>query len=78
MTRATPFDLNPNEYNQGFHYYLCTVNLVRYNGCFNTLNDPSDKISVPNKTKNVNVSVSNVIAKISKSKTLTKHMSWKC
>ena len=36
------------------------------------------KICVPNKTEDLNLSVFNMIAERNKSKTLTKHISYKC
>ena len=42
------------------------------------LNDFSNKVCVPNKTVDLNVSVFNVITGKSESKTLIKHLSCKC
>ena len=75
MARVTLLNLNPDEYNQGLHYYQFIVNLDRFNGCFNTLNNPFERICVPNKTEDVNLSIFNMITKINKSKTLTRHIS---
>ena len=55
-------------------YYPFMVNLERYNGSCNTPNDPSNEIYVPNKTEDVNLSIFNMVVRINKSKTLTKHM----
>ena len=71
MARVTLLNLNPDEYNQGLRYYQFMVNLDRFNGCFNTLNNPFERICVPNKTEDVNLSIFNMITKINKSKTLT-------
>ena len=71
MARVTLLTLNPDEYNQGLRYYQFMVNLDRFNGCFNTLNNPFERICVPNKTEDVNLSIFNMITKINKSKTLT-------
>ena len=71
MARVTLLHLNPDEYNQGLRYYQFMVNLDRFNGCFNTLNNPFERICVPNKTEDVNLSIFNMITKINKSKTLT-------
>ena len=59
MTQPTLVNLNPNEYNQELGYYSLAVNLDRFNGSCNTLNDTSGKICFPNKTENVNLSFSN-------------------
>ena len=44
----------------------------------NTLNDLSNKLCVPNKTGNLNLTVFNMITGINESKTLTKHISCTC
>ena len=54
------------------------VKLDKCVGSCNTLNDLSKKICVPNKTKDLNLSVFNTITGINESKTLTKHISSKC
>ena len=48
--------------------------------CWNcdTLNGLSNKVCVPNETKDLNLSVFNIMAGINRSKTLEKHMSCKC
>ena len=74
MARTILIDLNSNEYNQGLCYYPFVVNLDRCNESCNTLNDSSNKICVPNKTEDVNLSFFNMIARINKSKTLAKHI----
>ena len=52
------------------------INLV--NGSCNTLDDLSDRICVPNKTEDVNLSVFNMIIRINELKTLANHISCKC
>ena len=42
---------------------------------FNTHNDLSNKVGVPNKTENLNLSVFNMITGINESKILTKQIS---
>ena len=44
----------------------------------NTLNDLSEKVWIPNKTEDLNLSVFIMIAGINESKTLTKHISCEC
>ena len=47
----TLVNLDPNEYSQEFHFYPFVVKLDRcVEGC-NTLNDLSNKLCVPNKTR---------------------------
>ena len=43
MTRPYLSDLNPDEYNHGLPYYPFMVNLDRWNGSCNLLDDPSEK-----------------------------------
>ena len=71
-------NLHSNEYNQELHYYPYTLELERFVGSCNTLNDLSNEVIVPNKTKDLNLSVFNMITGINESKTLTKHISCKC
>ena len=42
------YQLNPNEYSQEFHYYPFAVKLDTCIGSFNTLNDLSNKVCIPN------------------------------
>ena len=80
ITEPTLINLHPNEYSQEFHYYPFAVKLDRCVGSCNTLNDLSNKVCIPNKTEDLNLSVFNMITGINESKTLTKHISceWKC
>ena len=68
--------LHSNKYNWEFHYYPFTVTLDKCAGCCNTCNDLSDKVCVPNKTEDLNLSIFNIITEINESKTLTKHISF--
>ena len=45
---------------------------------FNTLNDLSYKVFVPNKTGYLNLTVSNMIMRMNELKTLTKHILCEC
>ena len=78
MTQPTLINLHPNEYSQEFHYYPFSVKLDRCAGSCNTLNDLSNKLYVPNKTEDLNLSVVNIITEINELKTLTKHISCEC
>ena len=44
MIQPTLINLHPNEYSQGFHYYLFSVNLERNVRSCNTPNDLSNKV----------------------------------
>ena len=50
-------NLHPNEYSQEFHYYPFLVKLDRCVGSCKTLNELSNKLCVPNKTENLNLSI---------------------
>ena len=77
--QPTLINLHPNEYSQELHYYPFAVKLDRCVGSWNTLNDLSNKVCVPNKTEDLNLSMFNMITGINESKILTKHVSseWK-
>ena len=70
--QATFINLHPNEYSQEFYYYPFAAD--RCAGSCNILNDLSNKLCVPNKTKYWN----KWIKEINESKTLTNHISCKC
>ena len=73
MIQPTLINLYPIEYSQGSHYYPFVVKLDRCAGRCNTLNDLSNKVCVPNKTEDLNLSVFNIITGINELKTLLKH-----
>ena len=77
MTQPSLINLHPNEYNQELHYYLTMANSERCVGSCNTINDLFNKVYVPNKTKDLNLSVYKMITGINQSKTLRKHISCK-
>ena len=62
------------------HCYPFKVKLDKLVGSCYTLNDLSNKVCIPNKTEDLNLSVFNMITGINESKTLTKHISceFKC
>ena len=80
MTQPTHINLNPNKYSLEFQYYPFAVRLDGCAGSCNTLNYLSNKVCVPTKTKDLNLSMFNIITRINESKTLTKHISceFKC
>ena len=75
LTQPTLINLHPNEYSQEFHHYPFLVKLDR---CAEVLNDLSNKVYVPNKTEDLNLSLFDIITGINQSKTLTKHISCEC
>ena len=50
------------------------INLDRRNGSCNTLDAPSDRICIPNKTEDVNLSVFNMVTRINELKILANHI----
>ena len=60
---AVPASINfhRNEYTLGLHYYLFAVNFDRYVRRWNSLYDLCNKLSVPNKTEDLNLSVFTMI-----------------
>ena len=61
MIQPTLINLYPNEYSQEFHYYPFSVKLDRCVGGCNTLNPLSNKVCIPNKAEDLNLSVFNMI-----------------
>ena len=60
---------------------FATIHLLLLDRCVgscNTLKDLSNKVCIPNKTEDLNLSVFNMTAGIFESKTLTKHLSYEC
>ena len=66
--QPTVINLHSNEYSQELHYYPFKVKLDRCAGSCNTLNDLSNKVCVPNKAEDLNLSVFNMITGINESK----------
>ena len=64
MMQPTLINLHPNEYSQELHYYPFAVKLDRCAGCCSILNGSSNKVCFPNKTADLNLSVSNMITGI--------------
>ena len=74
MIQPTLINLHSNEYNQEFHYYQFAAKLDRCVRCCNNLNDLSNKLFVPNKIENLNLSVFNMIIGINKKKQQSIHL----
>ena len=62
--QPTFINLHPNEYSQDFHYYSFAVKLDRCVVSCNTINDLFNKVCVPNKAEDLNLSVFNMITGI--------------
>ena len=70
MIQPTLINLHPNEYSQEFHYYPFAVKLDRCVESCNTFDDLSNKVCVPNKTEDLNLSMLNMVVDYDE---LTKH-----
>ena len=75
MIQITLINLHPNEYSQEFHYYPFAAKLDRCLGICNSVNDLSNKVCVPYKTKDLSLSMLNMITGINELKALTKRIS---
>ena len=80
MIQPSLINLHSNEYSQEFYYLPFAVKLDSCVGSCNTPNNLSNKVCIPNKTENSNLSVFNMITGINESQTLTKCLSceWLC
>ena len=66
--QPTLITLHLNKHSLEFHYYPFSVKLDRCVGSCNTLNDLSNKVCIPNKTEDLNLSAFNMITCINESK----------
>ena len=78
LIQSTLVNLHSQEYSREFHCYPFGLKLDRCVGSYNILNNLSNKICIPNKTEDLNLSVFNIVTGISESKILTKHTSCEC
>ena len=73
MTQVTRINLHPNEDSQEFHYYPLVAKLDRCVWSLNTImNDLFHNVCVLNKTKDLNLSVFNMITGINELKNISK------
>ena len=70
--KSTLINWHPNEYSQKFHYYPFAVKLDRCVGNCNNINDLSNKVCIPNKTEDLNLSMFSMVTGQNDSKILTK------
>ena len=66
--QPTLLNLHLNEYSQELHYYPLAVKLNRCVGSCNTLNELSNKVSVSNKTEDLNMDLFNIITRKNENK----------
>ena len=67
MIQPTLINLHSNEYSQELHYHPFPCKLDRCVGSCNTLNDLSNKVCLPNKTKDLDLGVFSMITRINES-----------
>ena len=75
MLSNIAINLHPDECSQEFLFQSFAFKLDKCVESCNTFNDLCNTIDVPNKTKNLNISMLKMITGINKSKTFTKHIS---
>ena len=78
VTQPTLINSHLYEYSQDFHYYPFAVKLDKCAVSCNAATDLSNKVCIPNKTENLNLSVSKMITEKNESKNLTEYISCKC
>ena len=78
MTQPTLINLHPSVYRQRLRQYLFPINSDRCVGSCNPLDELSNRVCVSNKTEDLILSVFNMITRINKPKTSTKHISCEC
>ena len=61
MIQPILINLHSNEYSQELHYYQFAVKFNTCVGSCNTFNDLSNKVCVPNKREDLNLSLFNMI-----------------
>ena len=64
IVQPTLINLLNNEYIEEFHYHTFSVELDTCLESCNTLNDLSNKVCIPNKTEDLNLTVFNMITGI--------------
>ena len=67
---ARPTFINLNPIKLPYNPFMSSID--RCNGSFNTFDDPSGRICVPNKTEDINLNVFNMVTRINKPKLLKK------
>ena len=78
MAQPTLINLNPNEYTERLRYDPFVVNLDKYMGSCNTINDLSNIICDSTNTEDLSFSIFNMITEITASKILSKHILCEC
>ena len=60
------------------HLLLVIVSVNKCSGSCSTIDDPYDRVCVPNKVKNMNLKLFNVISEVNKTRLLVQHESCEC
>ena len=74
MSRPKVIDLNKDEP----VFYLYSIKINKCSGSCNTINDPFAKSCVPDITKNINVKVFNLMARINEARQIIWHETCEC
>ena len=74
MLRPKIIDVNKNEH----VFYLYSIKVNKGSGSCNTINDPFAKLCVSDTTKNINVKVFNLMARINETRQIVWHKTCKC
>ena len=59
-------------------FYPYSIKINKYSGSCNTINDPFAKLCVPDITKNINVKIFNLMARINETRQKVWHETCKC
>ena len=59
-------------------YYPITVSVNKCGGNCNIIDDPHVRVCVPNKVKNMNLKVFNLMSKVNETRLLVQHESCEC
>ena len=78
IIQPTVVNLHPNEYSRESRYYLFAFKWDRCAASCIIIIALSNKVCIPNKTEDLNLSVFNMVTDKNESKTLTKHISCQC
>ena len=74
QARPTLFKINSNE----SFYSPFTVNVNKFDGSYNTVDDPYAQVCVPDKLKNMNVKVFNLMLSVNETRFLVQHDFCEC
>ena len=74
MARPKIIDVNKNE----IAFYPLSIKVNKFSGNCNNINDPMVRLCVPDITKDMNIKVFNMLARINETRKITWHETCKC